>query len=73
MSARRRCAALPPGLTAARCRRHVAALQAEFVPRESDCFVTTYPKCGTTWMQQICVLLKEGSEDEDHPFDPSGA
>lgn len=69
MSVRRNHAVLPPGLTAACCRRHVAELQANFVPRETDCFVTTYPKCGTTWMQQICVLLKQGREDEDVPFD----
>ncbi len=46
MSARRR--SLPPGLTAGRCRRHVAELQKGFVPRETDGFVTTYPKCGPT-------------------------
>eukprot|EP00930_Biecheleria_cincta_P054998 TRINITY_DN41371_c0_g1_i1.p1 TRINITY_DN41371_c0_g1~~TRINITY_DN41371_c0_g1_i1.p1 ORF type:complete len:336 (+),score=53.78 TRINITY_DN41371_c0_g1_i1:52-1008(+) len=31
-----------------------------FKPRPSDVFVTTYPKCGTTWVTQICHLLRSG-------------
>ncbi|VDN17530.1 unnamed protein product [Gongylonema pulchrum] len=27
------------------------------VPRDSDVFVCTYPKCGTTWIQHICSQL----------------
>ncbi|KOO27862.1 hypothetical protein Ctob_008452 [Chrysochromulina tobinii] len=32
--------------------------------RKSDVFVVTYPKCGTTWMTQICQMLRSrGSMD----------
>ncbi|EFO21278.1 sulfotransferase domain-containing protein [Loa loa] len=27
------------------------------IPRDSDIFVCTYPKCGTTWIQHICSQL----------------
>ena len=51
--------------------QHVAELQDSFVPRPTDAFVTTSPKCGTTWTQQICVLLKEGEVENDVAFDPA--
>jgi len=35
----------------------VDILRSKFVPRDSDVFIATSPKCGTTWMQQIVLLL----------------
>jgi len=35
-----------------------------FIPRDDDIFVTTYPKCGTTVMQQIVLLLQRGGNPE---------
>ena len=35
----------------------VDALRDRFTPRPTDVFVATYPKCGTTWMQQLVLLL----------------
>ena len=29
-----------------------------FAPRKDDIFVVTYPKCGTTWVTQICQVLR---------------
>ena len=29
-----------------------------FTPKATDVFITTYPKCGTTWMTQICHMLR---------------
>ena len=34
----------------------------QFKPRESDIFIVTYLKCGTTWMQQIVHQLKTGGD-----------
>lgn len=31
-----------------------------FKPRPDDVFVSTYPKCGTTWVTHICHLLRSG-------------
>lgn len=33
-----------------------------FTPRPTDIFVVTYPKCGTTWVQQICHGLRTGGD-----------
>eukprot|EP00927_Polykrikos_kofoidii_P073452 TRINITY_DN69490_c0_g1_i1.p1 TRINITY_DN69490_c0_g1~~TRINITY_DN69490_c0_g1_i1.p1 ORF type:complete len:328 (-),score=51.98 TRINITY_DN69490_c0_g1_i1:44-1027(-) len=35
-----------------------------FSPRPTDVFVVTYPKCGTTWMTQICHQLRTGGHDD---------
>uniref|UniRef100_A0A7S2W4G1 Sulfotransferase domain-containing protein n=1 Tax=Rhizochromulina marina TaxID=1034831 RepID=A0A7S2W4G1_9STRA len=40
-------------------------LVATFETRFHDVFICTYPKCGTTWMQQICHLLVHGGEQGD--------
>ena len=34
----------------------------KYEPDESDIFIATYPKCGTTWMQYILYLLKNKGE-----------
>ena len=33
-----------------------------FTPRSSDILIATYPKCGTTWMQQIVHGLRTGGD-----------
>ena len=30
----------------------------EFTPRPMDVFIVTYPKCGTTWMTQVCHQVR---------------
>ena len=35
--------------------------------KSHDIIVATFPKCGTTWMQQIVLLLMKGSEAEVFP------
>ena len=30
----------------------------DFKPRASDVFIVTYPKCGTTWMTQLCHQIR---------------
>ena len=44
---------LPFGVTA----EHVIKQRDNLILRPSDVFVATYPKCGTTWMQQIVKLI----------------
>jgi len=34
-----------------------------FKTRPSDVFIVTYPKCGTTWVSQICHQLRTGGDD----------
>jgi len=41
-----------------------------FTARPTDVFVTTYPKCGTTWMTQICHQIRSpGNMDFEEIFD----
>lgn len=39
-----------------------AAVCAAFRARADDVFIATYPKCGTTWMQQIVHSLRTGGD-----------
>ena len=36
-----------------------------WVPRPSDVMITTFPKTGTTWLQQICHQLRNGGKGMD--------
>lgn len=46
----------------------VSHLSAKFRPKPRDIFIATYPKCGTTWMQQIVLLLlHQGKPDAVKP------
>ena len=38
----------------------VQALRARFTLAAHDVAIATYPKCGTTWMQQLVLLLLRG-------------
>lgn len=40
------------------------AIGREFCPRPTDVFVVTYPKCGTTWVTQICHQIRTGGHME---------
>jgi len=42
-------------------------LQRDFALRGDDIVVATYPKCGTTWMQQILLTLLFGGEASKAP------
>ena len=37
--------------------KSVLWLKDHFIPKEYDVFIVSYPKCGTTWMQKICVEI----------------
>lgn len=34
-----------------------------FIPVTTDVFITTYPKCGTTWVSFICHCLRTRGDD----------
>lgn len=36
-----------------------------WVPRPSDVMITTFPKTGTTWLQQVCHQLRNGGNGMD--------
>lgn len=40
-----------------------------FSIRANDVFVATYPKCGTTWMQQIVKLVWNNGVENGHDID----
>lgn len=39
-----------------------------FELRSHDVVITTYPKCGTAWMQNILYLLRFGSDNKENPL-----
>ena len=41
---------------------------ADFEHRPGDIIISTPPKCGTTWMQNICAMLVLGSTEFDRPM-----
>jgi len=43
----------------------IEELIASFEGRDDDVFICTYIKAGTTWVQQICHLLRNGGEQGD--------
>jgi hypothetical protein len=38
--------------------RNIIELALNYSPQNTDKFLVTYPKCGTTWVQQIMCLIK---------------
>ena len=46
----------------------VRALRQRFVLHAHDVVIATYPKCGTTWMQQLILLLLRGSDGTCAPM-----
>jgi aryl sulfotransferase len=50
-----------PALREVRSRLFDSARWAGYQPRVGDIVISTFPKCGTTWMQRIVSMLLEGS------------
>jgi len=50
----------PPFFKIAACEE----LRERYEIKPHDVIITTYPKCGTTWMRQIMLLLLNGSDTE---------
>jgi hypothetical protein len=43
---------------------HDPRILANYIPRATDILITTAPKAGTTWMQQILHQLRTGGDDD---------
>lgn len=48
---------------------HDPSILANFRPRATDVLITTPPKAGTTWMQQILHQLRSGGDDSFNAID----
>jgi len=48
---------------------HDPRVLANFKPRASDVLITTAPKAGTTWMQQILHQLRTGGDPDFNSID----
>ena len=57
---------MPPFVT----QQEMDTLVNEFVVHADDLFVVTYPKCGTTWTEQIVhLILNQGEQGEQRLTD----
>ena len=56
---------LPPGVSAATVRNIIENASV----KKDDVFVATYPKCGTTWMQQIVKLIWNNGVEDNRDVD----
>ncbi|XP_015908659.2 sulfotransferase ssu-1 [Parasteatoda tepidariorum] len=51
-----------PGFFSPKCFREAL----DYKPQAEDIFIVTYPKCGTTWMQNVALyIFRKGKELED--------
>ena len=55
-----------------RCGQRVLELQDSIELRDTDCWIATYPKCGTTWTHQISLLLTNDGNPEAWDGNPQG-
>ena len=49
--------------------RDIFNLKEHLKPRQDDVFIVTFPKCGTTWMQQIVKLIWNKGEEDGRDID----